>query len=92
MAEQKNSLEQYSDDALKGRIAVFRGLLIVMGIVVLGYLAFYIYLMASGKFDSGKHLLGLVPCFGMMLAGTPSLLMMRKYQAELASRKASQDG
>ncbi len=86
MAKSK-SIEELPEQALQGRIKVFWGILGVIGVVALTYLGYYIYLFATGTFDSSRHLLGIVAFLGMMAASLPSVMLIGKYKAELNRRR-----
>ena len=86
MAE-KPTLSEISTEDLQKRVKVFRSILAIMGVIALGYVGFYLYLMISGRFDSSSHPFGIVPLLGMLVAGLPSLQMLQKHKAEITRRQ-----
>lgn len=81
-------IEDYSEQELLKLIKVMRTILIIMGVVALLYVAYFGYLMGSGKLDN-KNLIGLVPLLGMLVAGLPTMMNMNRFKAELAKRTES---
>ncbi|MEM7655705.1 MAG: hypothetical protein AAF399_06210 [Bacteroidota bacterium] len=87
MAKKKSKdITEYTEEELKKLKSTIFGLLMVIAAVAVAYIAYYIYLFATGTFDSGRHLLGIVPMFGMLVAGLPSYMNYARFDKELKRR------
>lgn len=82
-------LEDYTEEELQKMVKTMRVILIVMAVVAMLYAAYFGYLMGAGKMDD-TNLIGLVPLFGMLIAGLPTMMNMKRFNTELARRGNAQ--
>ncbi|MEM9987219.1 MAG: hypothetical protein AAF804_19160 [Bacteroidota bacterium] len=83
-------LSEQSLEELQAKKKVFQGLLMVMALLGLLYVAYYLYLMGTGSFEANRHLLGVVPLLGLALACLPSWMLLSQVSKEMAGRRETE--
>jgi len=86
MAKKSVPLSELDVEALLSRKKAIQGVMIVIGSLMLGYIGYFIYLLATDSFDPGRHVLLLVPFFAMIATSSPLWMVRAKILAELKKR------
>ncbi len=89
MASKSKPLSELTVEELTKKKASLRNVLLVMGVLVGLYLAYFIYLLVSGTFDDDKRMGLMVPFIALFATGFPAWNMMKKIGAELSTRAES---
>ncbi|MEL6673219.1 MAG: hypothetical protein AAFR61_13540 [Bacteroidota bacterium] len=78
----KKQLADYTEEELDKSMGAMRGLFIVILLLIVSYAGYYIYLFASGNFDSDRHVLGIVPFLCLFPACLPAWMAYGRLKAE----------
>lgn len=90
MASKSKPLNEQTVEQLTKKKASLKGILMVMGAVVVLYIAYFIYLMVSGTFESDEHIGMMVPLIAVFATGAPVWSLISKINKELQSRQGTQ--
>ncbi len=87
MAGKGKSLSEQSSEQLASTQKAMTGVLAVIGVLLLVYVGYYVHLFVTGRFDSERHLIGMIPGLMLIPISAPLLVVRSKVREELAKRR-----
>ncbi|MEM9302797.1 MAG: hypothetical protein AAGE01_11830 [Pseudomonadota bacterium] len=87
MAGKGKPLSEQTTEQLNSMQNALVGVLAVMLVLLGCYVGYYAYLIATDRFDTDRHLIGIIPGLMLIPVSTPMLIVIGKIRAELAKRR-----